>query len=93
MGFTLQQAIGSRKIEGIDTSKIEYMQFTGLKDTKGKEIYEGDIVEWDWNFAGSILKETAVIESLNEAYQFEGSEETETWIVIGNIYENPELLK
>jgi len=64
------------------------MQFTGLFDKEGKEIYEGDIViegykgkygtyEVKWNVKGFNL----------------GSEDGDEYEVIGNIYENPELLE
>lgn len=77
-------------------------QFTGLHDKNGKEIYEGDIVEYEDYSNGLYLfkeqpKAKGVIkinDLLSEIYlkglgTFEGNKVE----VIGNIYENPELLE
>lgn len=85
----------------------EFQQYTGLKDKNGKEIYEGDIVqyntgelwfvEWDIKQAGFIYMNRQVVDgsgrkkSSGIGYgQLPGSHEAE---VIGNIYENSELLE
>lgn len=75
----------------------DLMQSTGFKDENGKLIYEGDIVKFKtelfgkpkriiWDECHYILKDTFIILCDMEIKQF-GLE------VIGNIYENPELLE
>ena len=72
----------------ITTVNYEPMQYTGLKDKNGKDIYEGDITN-----------DKEIVEFGNGGFYhfsiagWEGSTEWETIEIIGNIHENGELLK
>lgn len=77
---------------GVEHENVIFMQFTGLKDKNGKEIYEGDVLELgapfgnqevQWNDDGWFLQAGHDRLSTHAAHLE----------VIGNIYENPELLK
>lgn len=83
---------------------IKLMQYTGLKDKNGKEIYEGDIVisdydnsscvcEWNNEFMCYMFRGKFINKNTDEV-EFElGGASYKRLEVIGDIYENPELLK
>ena len=81
----------------------EVLQFTGLKDRNGKEIYEGDILKYNFPYDGR-LKHVSSVKFLETEASFGIKDRYENEIplyriaannyfeVIGNIYENEELL-
>ena len=71
----------------------EIMQYTGLKDKNGKEIYEGDIVRcYGGAYWNGIYEYDHVIE-VRDIRDLNGIEYSENVEILGNKYENPELLK
>ena len=75
-------------------------QFTGLHDKNGKEIYEGDIVVIDGIIRGYVRYnarywryEVAAADEPLENERIPSGRPEKCWMVIGNIHDNPELLK
>ncbi len=85
--------IGYRRSNGSTSYliPIQLMQFTGLHDKNGKEIWEGDIV----TFTGlSRFHQTPFVIQWNEkCARYTDYSPKDQAEVIGNIYENPELLQ
>lgn len=89
--------LGQNKYDVNPAMWDDVMQFTGLKDKNGKEIYEGDILKGDWAITDDI--EVGAVEFYGGAFRFKPAglpiefgyyrKECE---VIGNIYENPDLI-
>ena len=83
---------------------VEFMQSTGLKDKNGVEIYEGDVINYRNSFRNPMTGSGSL--SINRDFKiiFENGEFKAKGFdirlknilsyseVIGNIYENPELL-
>jgi hypothetical protein len=85
--------IASISLVDFEREHYELMQYTGLKDKNGKEIFEGDIddrkrvCEYFPNLGCFGFKSTK-----HSAITFLGQFITSGNVIIGNIYENPELL-
>ena len=95
--------INAYLLRRVSFDDVELMQYTGLKDKNGKEIYEGDIVlikldetsTWYKTVVG--FKKGAFIANLIDkedyVYIFHHGFTGDDFEIIGNVYENKNLLE
>lgn len=96
----VQYANNDNAIRFIKLENIILMQSTGLHDKNGKEVFVGDIIkctrgcphevylekEYGGTYVGGMP--AIYLKGIREGYAWTGAEE-----ILGNIYENPELLE
>jgi hypothetical protein len=103
-GIKKRMLYGARKLEEnaswvltfCEAYNLEPMQYTGLNDIDSKEVYEGDIIETTYNkyvCRWNKFRCEYAWYSLKGEYIYPIGDVRKNIKIIGNIYENPELLE
>ena len=100
----LNETISHNELE-YDTDDLVFVQYTGLTDSKDKEICDGDILKIDYDTFGNVIGQV-LYETDQGAYIFQykrnGPNQHHTnlncdvafeSVIVGNIFEHSELLK
>jgi len=69
------------------------MQFTGIKDSQQREVYEGDIIKVGLKVMPVKYQRGGFYTPYNNSNYRLGGWDTDVMNIIGNLYENPELIK
>lgn len=104
LNFVLEVADIAGRVKPVYFENLELMQFTGLTDSKGVEIYEGDILKQKVVYNGEATDEFYKVvwrdgygefsfQSLGNVDEVTPCFEHDLVEVIGNVHETPELLK
>ena len=86
--FTLEEAL-INKDKRFALFLEHYCEYTGLKDKNGKEIYVGDVLN---HKEGDVVDQTVKVIADHESLAML-EQQLDLWEIVGNIYENPELIK
>lgn len=77
----------------MDLEYVAVMQYTGLKDKNGVEIYEGDVLKWNTTGYKGVVFFDKYMFVMGEDEELLLSYEGENIEVIGNRYEDPGLVE
>ena len=79
-----------RRKGNLKQDHLVYMQYTNLQDMTGKDIYESDILEQQTEWGGVVTTLRKVVKWNTSGWNIKSGS---TRVVIGNVWENPELVQ